>query len=57
VKHVYREPLTRVNWVYYNILIKKQEPVYETIPNVDQRFYQDVATNANESEDISAKGQ
>ncbi|CAB4043845.1 Hypothetical predicted protein, partial [Paramuricea clavata] len=32
------------------------EPVYETIPNVDWRFYEDVPTNANESEDISVEG-
>ncbi|CAB4011475.1 MAM domain-containing glycosylphosphatidylinositol anchor 2-like [Paramuricea clavata] len=32
------------------------EPVYETVPNVDWMFYEDVATNPNESEDISPKG-
>ncbi|CAB4013633.1 Hypothetical predicted protein [Paramuricea clavata] len=34
-----------------------EETVYETVPNVDQGFHKDVATNANESEDISAEGQ
>ncbi|CAB4020075.1 Hypothetical predicted protein, partial [Paramuricea clavata] len=32
------------------------EAVYETGPNVDRRFCEDVATNANESEDITAEG-
>jgi hypothetical protein len=35
----------------------KEEAVYETVPNVDRKFYEDVATNANKSEDISVEGQ
>ncbi|CAB3980379.1 MAM domain-containing glycosylphosphatidylinositol anchor 2-like [Paramuricea clavata] len=33
-----------------------EEAVYETVQNVDREFYEDVAANANESEDISAEG-
>ena len=35
----------------------KQEPVYETVPCINQEYDDDVATKANEShEDISSEG-
>ncbi|CAB4005587.1 Hypothetical predicted protein [Paramuricea clavata] len=46
-----------VNEISLQPLPVDEEAVYETVPNVDQGFYEDVATNANESEDISAEGQ
>ena len=34
-----------------------QRPGNETVAGLDREFYDDVDTNANESEDISAEGQ
>ena len=47
---------TRVIDIKKSSLSSKQEPVYETVPCVNEEYYDDVATKANESEDISAEG-
>jgi hypothetical protein len=40
-----------------NLSLLKQEAGYETVARVDRNFYEDVATNANNSEGTPAEGQ
>ena len=50
------ENATRVIDIKKSSLSSKQEPGYETVARVDRKFNEDVATKANESEDISSQG-
>jgi hypothetical protein len=50
------ENATRVIDIKKSSLSSKQEPGYETVARVDRKFNEDVATKANECEDISSQG-